>query len=206
MNRYLWLVITIFVIAASYGMYRLIFYNPTEQITQAKLDLSRSQTNTDTAAKPDLPFQGPQLPPANPNQINQPTALMPSAQPQLPGPRLDSLPNAHPPQTQPNLPQQPPTPNPGALTGKWQNNTAAQYTMEFKADNTVTEYTNGKPTGSGTWKFEDAKNQSAGPKTQLLKVIVNNETRSYQILNLSATNLSYITNAKEGIQSFNRLP
>lgn len=155
MNKKLWGVIIIFVAIASYGMYKVIFYNPIDSITKAKLDLSTAATKA----------------------TESPSALGPLA-PQV---------------------------NDNYLIGKWQSTSDAGQIIEYQADNTFIEYTAAKPAAKGTWKFETTAGAAVG-KGKVLKISINGRITTYQILNLSATNLSYITGVKKGIESFSRLP
>ncbi len=145
----------IFVAIASYGMYKVIFYNPIDSITKAKLDLTAAATRAKES----------------------PSAIGPPA-PQI---------------------------NDNYLIGKWQSSSEAGQIIEYKADNTFIEYAAAKPAAKGTWKFE-AIAGTAVDKGKVLKISINGQIMTYQILNLSATNLSYITGVKKGIESFSRLP
>jgi len=189
------LIIILVITVGGWFLFKGLTYSSINKIQNAKLsDLTSHQPATNnpepTSPTGDQPTTPPYNLPTGPNESG--------ATPPLP--QIGAENNQ--PTTPPAARQ--PVVSTGALSGKWLSNNDGKTQFNFNSDQTVEEIYNGKTTARGTWEFVKQTQPTTGPSTQTLQVNLNNQTYSYQIINLSATNLSYV-NSQGDIVSFKRL-
>ncbi|MBU1039246.1 hypothetical protein KKC17_03445 [Patescibacteria group bacterium] len=186
------IIILLVVLGGGYGLFKALTYTSINEIQTATLDLSKpSEPEATVEVMPEF------------NNPSDTATIQP--QPQQTPPPIPQIGADQQPANQPPIDNKAPT-NTGSLISRWQNNSDDKYQINYRADNTVEEFYNNESKGTGTWEYVKPEAGQAGPSTQILRVTLNGQISDYQIINLSASNLSYVNSAKGEIVSFKRLP